>query len=132
MPKTPHSSCGLSGSAIPVVKASFMCLFLSSLSGAQVASLAGSRKTGTDGMLIDKNKQPALKRAGCLHPALLQAKTGKNFLVSIFHPTHIAAETILVEFIVSFAVPKAAGIRRNFICQNDFTVTAAKLQLEID
>ena len=45
----------------------------------------------------------------------------------------ITAETILVELFVGLAVPKTAGVGRNFVGKNDLSVMgSAEFKLKID
>ena len=62
----------------------------------------------------------------------IQSQTAVNFLISAFRVAQIAAETVLIQMIVRLHVPVAASIRRDLIRQDDLTVIAAELQLEVD
>ena len=54
-------------------------------------------------------------------------------MICIFNAAQIPAETVLVQLFMGHAVPEAAGVRGNFICQHQGTVSRlAKLQLEVN
>lgn len=63
----------------------------------------------------------------------IQTDAAHHFIVCVLNAAHIAAETVLIQLLVRFGIPKTAGIRRDFVRQNDSSVRqSAELQLEID
>src|SRR6516165_1251680 len=60
-----------------------------------------------------------------LHPA-------QHLVVSLLHPTQVAAKAIFVQLLARLLVPKAAGVGTDLIAQQDLALVATKLQLEID
>ena len=59
-------------------------------------------------------------------------EAGHNFLIGFLDAAEIAAEAVLIELFVGFAVPEAAGVGADFIREDDGAVRqAAELQLEV-
>ena len=56
-----------------------------------------------------------------------------NLGVCVFHAAHVPAETVLVHLLAGLDVPQAAGIRGDFVRQNDLAVGGlAELELEVN
>jgi hypothetical protein len=64
---------------------------------------------------------------------LLSEQTAEYLLICVLHIAHVAAEAVLIQLFLGYAVPETAGIRRNLIGKHDGAVRGfAVLQLEID
>ena len=56
-----------------------------------------------------------------------------NFLICFFCTAHISSEPVFIQLFVGLNVPQTAGIRRNFICQNDRAISqTTKFNLEVN
>src|SRR5215472_13961203 len=64
-------------------------------------------------------------RHSALHPA-------QHLVVRPLHPTQVAAKPIFVQLLARLLVPEAAGIRTDLVAEQDLTVVATELELEID
>ena len=57
----------------------------------------------------------------------------EHLLIGILYVAEVAAETVLIQFLLRVAVPEAAVVRRNLIGKNDLPVSiSAELQLEVN
>ena len=57
----------------------------------------------------------------------------QDLVICAFNIAEVAAETILIQFFVSFAVPETAGIRRNLVRKHNCAVAqSSELKFEID
>ena len=53
-------------------------------------------------------------------------------MVALVNIVHISSKTVFVQFFMGGSIPEAAGVRGDFVCQNDGTVAElTKLQLEV-
>ena len=56
-----------------------------------------------------------------------------DLLICLLDTAHVTTEAILVQLLLGGLVPQAAGIRRDFVCENDLAVRSlAELELKIN
>lgn len=53
-------------------------------------------------------------------------------MVTLVNVVHVSSETVFVQFFMGGSIPEAAGVRGDFVCQNDGAIAElTKLQLEV-
>src|SRR5262245_25996113 len=62
---------------------------------------------------------------------ILSTDPFQHFLIRLFNPSQVLPESILIHRFFSSLVPKPAGIRRNFISQNQLAVMQAEFQFKV-
>ena len=54
--------------------------------------------------------------------ALVKSYSLHHFCISVLYTAEVTTETVLIKLFVSFAVPKTAGIRADFVSKNNSAV----------
>ena len=56
-----------------------------------------------------------------------------DLLICLLDTAHVTTEAVLVQLLLGGLVPQAAGIRRDFVCENDLAVRSlAELELKVN
>src|SRR6185437_11405930 len=56
----------------------------------------------------------------------------QHLLICVLDPSHILPKPILIHRLSGRHIPETAGIRRNFVCQDQLIVKDTELKLEVD